>query len=149
MSIVHICSVSTLPNVHCLLMSSQLLPYIHCPNCLLSITFEKVYASIMVHAKRLEWGERGYPKILYLQTILSHFSVLHSRASEDLSINYHSSTSIKKIVSTCVILPRQDWPAIPCLILTPEDPYVTGRLKLFMNRVYRSQKYGSQSNAPT
>ena len=45
--------------------------------------------------------------------------------------------------------PKQLEPDIPCLICTPDPPYVTGRLKLAMNLVYRSGMYGSQFTWPT
>ena len=44
---------------------------------------------------------------------------------------------------------RQLDPEILCLMWTPDPPYVTGRLKLAMNLVYRSGMYLSQSTWPT
>ena len=48
-----------------------------------------------------------------------------------------------------VMDPRQLEPEIPCLMWTPDPPYVTGRLKLAMNLVYRSGMYLSQSTWPS
>ena len=48
-----------------------------------------------------------------------------------------------------VMDPRQLDPEIPCLMWTPDPPYVTGRLKLAMHMVYKSGMYLSQSTWPT